>query len=211
MAAPLPRIVVDAVTVALACAAVILIGVAIIFSIGAFWGYRGAFFTDRPSLAYHPPMEVEVASSFLHRAPVPLLDLATSLGLSVNMDAALPAGISGQVTRIRHRDGDRYHIDVNGQDGASRRRFTLAHEIAHFLLHREFLDDELTDDRMYRSGLGDQMERQANRLAARLLMPGNLVRVAWNADAHDAEALARVFDVSGLAMQIRLRELNLQP
>ncbi len=167
-----------------------------------------ALFADRVGLAYRTPMEV--VGGFLDRAPVPLLDMAAALGLSVDMGASLPAGISGQITHIRRADGDRYHIDVNGQDGAARRRFTLAHEIAHFLLHRAFLDDALTDDRMYRSRLGDVMERQANRLAAQLLMPANLVRVAWNAGARDVASLARTFDVSGQAMEIRLRELGLE-
>lgn len=161
---------------------------------------------DQAAPAYRPPMEV--AAGFLDRAPVPLLDIAQALGLPVDMAAPLPADISGQITRLRSAGGDRYHIDVNGRDPDPRRRFTLAHEIAHFLLHREFLDRALTDDRMYRSRLGDSMERQANRLAAQLLMPGHLVRVAWEAGARDVGKLARTFDVSVPAMEIRLRELG---
>lgn len=161
------------------------------------------------ALAADRAAPMEIAARFLDRAPVPLPEMAAALGLTVNMEAHLPPGISGQIMRIRHPAGDRYQIDVNGQDSAGRRRFTLAHEIAHFLLHREFLDGELTDDRMYRSRLGDAMERQANRLAAQLLMPGNLVRVAWNAGGRNVASLARAFDVSAQAMEIRLRELGL--
>ena len=156
---------------------------------------------------YRPPMEI--AASFLGHAPVSLMEMALALGLTVDMTAHLPPGISGQITRVRRSAGDRYHIDVNDVDGPARRRFTLAHEIAHFLLHREYLDDALTDDRMYRSRLGAHMERQANRLAAQLLMPGNLVRVAWRSGARDPASLAQAFDVSGQAMEIRLRELGL--
>ena len=162
---------------------------------------------DRTDSDYRSPMEVVAA--FLDRAPVRLLDMAAALGLSVNMAAQLPSGISGQIVRVRRSEGAGYHIDVACQDSAPRQRFTLAHEIAHFLLHREFLDGGLTDDRMYRSRLGTVMERQANRLAAQLLMPGHLVRVAWDAGATDAAALARAFDVSAQAMEIRLRELGL--
>jgi predicted transcriptional regulator len=158
-------------------------------------------------LRYRPPMEV--AAGFLDRAPVPLREMAAELGLSVNTEADLAPEISGQITRVRRAGGDRYHIDVNRRDSGVRRRFTLAHEIAHFLLHREYLDDELTDDRMYRSRLGDRMERQANRLAAQLLMPANLVRVAWSAGARDVAGLAGTFDVSAQAMEIRLGELGL--
>ncbi len=152
---------------------------------------------------------MEVAARSLDRAPVRLLDMASSLGLTVDMDAPLPPGISGQIKRVRHPEGDHYRIDVNRNDGATRRRFTLAHEIAHFLLHREFLDAELTDDRMYRSRLGDAMERQANRMAAQLLMPEGLVHFAWNLGVHNVALLAGAFDVSEQAMEIRLRELGL--
>ncbi|MGH7101706.1 MAG: ImmA/IrrE family metallo-endopeptidase [Acetobacteraceae bacterium] len=159
--------------------------------------------------AYRPPMEV--VAWFLDRAPVPLREMAEALGLTVNMSAELPPDISGQIMHTRHADGDRYHIDVNGRDGEVRKRFTLAHEIAHFLLHREFLDNALTDDRMYRSRLGSQMERQANLLAAQLLMPANLVRLVWRAGARHISSLSRTFEVSREAMEIRLRELRLAP
>jgi Zn-dependent peptidase ImmA (M78 family) len=152
---------------------------------------------------------MEVASSFLGQAPVRLEDMADALGLTVGINAFLAPDISGQIVRDRRSGENRYHIDLNAHDSAARRRFTLAHEISHFLLHREFLDGSLTDDRMYRSRLGDVMERQANRLAAQLLMPANLVRVAWNAGAHDIGELAKAFDVSERAVEIRLRELEL--
>lgn len=158
-------------------------------------------------LRYRPPMEV--VSRFLDRAPVPLGEMAAELGLTVNVEAILAPEISGQITRVRRAGGDGYHIDVNLLDSGVRRRFTLAHEIAHFLLHREYLEDELTDDRMYRSRLGDRQERQANKLAAQLLMPANLVRVAWRAGARDVAGLASAFDVSTQAMEIRLKELGL--
>lgn len=166
-----------------------------------------ALSADRAAPPYRPPLDL--ATTFLDRAPVPLPDMAVALGLIVDVDAHLPADVSGLITRERGTAGDRYRISINGLDSPARQRFTLAHEIAHFLLHREFLDSKLTDDRMYRSRLGDTMERQANQLAARLLMPGNLVRVAWDSGGRDVAALARTFDVSTQAMEIRLRELGL--
>ena len=127
------------------------------------------------------------------------------------MSANLPNDISGQIARLQGAAGNRYRIDINGKHSEKRRRFTLAHEIAHFVLHREFLDGELTDNQMYRSRLGDEKEREANRFAAQILMPAKLVRVAWNAGAEDLSRLARAFDVSEQAMEIRLAELGLRP
>ena len=57
-----------------------------------------------------------------------------------------------------------------------RRRFTIAHEIAHFLLHRDKIGDQLSDDAMYRSSLSSDDERAANRLAADILMPMGLIQ-----------------------------------
>lgn len=152
---------------------------------------------------YRTPFEI--ADRFLDRAPVDLDGMAAALGVSVKRDARMQPGISGHITRVR----DGYEIAVNAADAPARQRFTLAHEIAHYLLHRELLDGGIEDDRMYRSRLGGIVERQANRLAAQLLMPANLVRFACQAGATDVGRLARTFGVSEQAMDIRLRELGL--
>ena len=74
--------------------------------------------------------------------------------------------------------------------------------------HGRARDRALADDRTYRSRLGDSGEPQANRLAAQLLMPGHLVRVAWESGVRDVAKLARAFAVSVRAVEIRLRELG---
>ncbi|MCV5491602.1 ImmA/IrrE family metallo-endopeptidase, partial [Escherichia coli] len=60
---------------------------------------------------------------------------------------------------------------MNQHDMQARRRYTLAHEIAHFLLHRHLLRDGITDDVLYRSSQSSQIEAEANRLAADIIMP----------------------------------------
>lgn len=152
---------------------------------------------------YRTPFEI--ADRFLDRAPVDLDGMATALGVAVKRDVEMPAGVSGHITRTRAG----YEIAVNASDPPARQRFTLAHEIAHYLLHRNLLDGGIEDDRMYRSRLGGFVERQANHLAAQLLMPANLVRFACQAGATDVARLAHAFGVSDQAMQIRLRELRL--
>jgi len=149
---------------------------------------------------------MEIVASFLNAAPVDLEGMAARLGLAVNMAADMPPQVSGSI----RRQGDHYMIEINASDTPRRRRFTLAHEISHFLLHRPMLDGGIVDDRMYRSRLNDRFERQANRLAAQILMPPGLVRTAWAAGAKDAAKLAEAFDVSEQAMQIRLQELGLR-
>jgi hypothetical protein len=64
---------------------------------------------------------------------------------------------------------------VRATDPLPRRRFTAAHELGHFLMHREgmgrFRADTDETLREADGGANDQMEREANRFAADLLMP----------------------------------------
>src|SRR3546814_4029407 len=51
-----------------------------------------------------------------------------------------------------------FAIYVNGSHPRVRRRFSIAHEIAHFALHRNLIGDGVTDDAMYRSNLSRSEE-----------------------------------------------------
>jgi len=156
-----------------------------------------------------PATPMAVASSFLHTAPVDLLGMADALGLTVNMNATLLADVSGQIMRTGTGSAG-YHIDVNKVHSSNRKRFTLAHEIAHYLLHRDLIGDGVTDDALYRSRLSDAVEVQANKLAAQMLMPAQLVRGVYRL-VKDMAGLTAAFQVSDEAMRIRLRELRLGP
>jgi len=72
-------------------------------------------------------------------------------------------------------------IFVNASDPIPRQRFTAAHELAHYVLHRDAMGGrvtkadtpaqiELTDEQ------SDLHERQANRFAVELLMPDDVCR-----------------------------------
>lgn len=141
------------------------------------------------------------------RAPVKLSTIAEELGLRLRA-ATLPAGISGEIRPDPSAPAG-YVIRVNRHDSAGRQRFTIAHEISHYLLHEEFIGDGITDDILYRSEISDWKEAQANRLAADILMPDDLVS-AWldRARALGVEDitsyLAEKFEVSEGAMRIRL-------
>lgn len=151
--------------------------------------------------------ERETIAEFLRDAPVSLSALANSLGLRV-ISAKLPNGISGEI-RPDHEARAGYTIRVNKNDPARRQRFTVAHEIGHYLLHRDEIGDGITDDVLYRSSLSDAREAQANRMAADLLMPRPIVNV-WIERARALQVedlvgfLADKFNVSTAAMKIRL-------
>lgn len=148
----------------------------------------------------------EVVNDFLHVAPVDLNGMAGALGLSVVQDRSLPNEISGRIERV---GTDGFRITVNGRHPLNRRRFTLAHEIGHYVLHRDLIGDGITDDALYRSALNDDFERQANRFAADVLMPARLVREAFRAGIRSFVALAKHFLVSADAARIRMQEMRL--
>lgn len=141
---------------------------------------------------------------FQDAPPVRLPELAHALGVSVKASTLAP-GISGE---IRPLNGN-FVIRVNRHDPIKRQRFTVAHELAHFLLHREEIGAGIKDDVLYRSSLSDRREQQANRLAADILMPEALLADAQEAAEEKgvgdlALYLSDLFGVSESAMRIKV-------
>lgn len=148
---------------------------------------------------------IETIEQFTSRYPVDVRGLAQALGVAV-VDEVLPDDLSGKIEC--EIDGD-CTITVNRTHSETRRRFTIAHEIAHFVLHRDLIGDGIFDNGLYRSAtLGERIEQQANRYAATILMPRTQVRAAWEAGNHTREQLAAAFQVSPAVAEIRMRELG---
>ncbi|MFZ0774023.1 MAG: ImmA/IrrE family metallo-endopeptidase [Candidatus Sulfotelmatobacter sp.] len=143
----------------------------------------------------------------VHRPPVPVERIAEVLGLEVR-HLPSPDEISGALIR----KGKDLIIGVNSHQHPNRQRFTIAHEIAHFVLHkgRSLHVDE--DFCINRDGSNNLDEMQANRFAAELLMPEGLVEADVSrfnvVDARIVGLLASKYRVSSQAMQIRLSNLG---
>lgn len=147
----------------------------------------------------------EVLTQHQAELPVRLGGVAQALGLKI-MASTLPAGISGE---IRPNGIGNFVVRVNRHDNDRRQRFTVAHEIAHFLLHRGRIGAGIADDALYRSEQSDRVEAEANRLAADILMPLSALISEREAVRHLAqeaqiEHLASRFGVSEAAIRIRL-------
>jgi Zn-dependent peptidase ImmA (M78 family) len=145
----------------------------------------------------------------LQEWPVKVESIARDLGIPVVFDTTMTPDVAGKIVRENRGTPSGYVIYINANDGPRRRRFTLAHEIAHYVLHRDLIGDGLIDDGIYRSKLGEMLERQASRLAADLLMPEGLVRALYAGGKQSLSDLAEAFDVSEQAIRIRLEELEL--
>lgn len=129
--------------------------------------------------------------------PVDPWEAARALRLDVEL---LPISSADGLLK-RDPDGAWYVI-VSSLLPLERQRFTLAHEIGHWCLHRR--DREA----FAHSGPGrGRYEREANQFTAELLMPLHELRRAASQMAFTS--LAAYFEVSLEAMDIRLRETGL--
>jgi Zn-dependent peptidase ImmA (M78 family) len=151
--------------------------------------------------------------------PVRVKEIAEGEGLIV-VESPFPSDISGALIQS---DG-RAVIAVNGEQHPNRVRFTIAHELAHYLLaHKgeDHLDWKFTVLRRdgKSSEATDDDEMDANFFAANLLMPRDFVRsdvkvrASFNGEAslntEDIRVLARKYEVSETAMNYRLINLGL--
>lgn len=144
-----------------------------------------------------------------------IFGLIRGLGITLEEDPAL-GSVSGQIECV---DGA-FKISINAFENPRRQKFTAAHELGHFMLHRDLLckrgNLKRHTDILF-SGPGknevapfsQQEEVEANKYAAMLLMPASLVRKYHSELNGSVVELARRFDVSTQAMKIRLSSLGL--
>lgn len=150
-------------------------------------------------------------------APVDVEGVASFLGIDVRKNPTKDE-ISGFLFK---QAGAKAVIGINSLHHTNRQRFTLSHEIGHYVLHPQeemHVDKFVLQFRDSKSSKGeDELEKEANRFAAELLMPKEfLVRDVQEIglqDLHDDEAvkqLAKKYEVSVQAMTTRLTSLGFQ-
>ena len=146
----------------------------------------------------------EVISRHQQDAPILIVPLARDLGFEVYRVKNWTDNLSGMIKRDKRGGASGYAIFVNADHSQTRRRFTIAHEVAHGLLHNHLIGDGIEEDALYRSGLSNAVEAQANRYAADLLMPWSLLNAYIARGLKTVPKLAQRFLVSRSAMSIRL-------
>jgi Zn-dependent peptidase ImmA (M78 family) len=151
--------------------------------------------------------------------PVPVERLARDSGALVSYQPFETDDISGLLYRA---EGAAPVIGVNSSNSKLRQRFTIAHELGHLLLHE---GTGLIIERLVRvnfrnatsSTATDSEELEANRFAAELLMPEDLLQRILGSllvgrplsDIDLVKRLARRFEVSEQAMTFRLANLGI--
>lgn len=110
-------------------------------------------------------------------------------------------------TQYIRLDGEKYFCIVVGKEKESfaRRQFSIAHELAHVILHNTNLDVENLSREEFRS-----MEREADKFAAELLLPSESFRkdLIYPTNLKFYEELKKKWKVSILAMLMRAAELK---
>jgi Zn-dependent peptidase ImmA (M78 family) len=116
-------------------------------------------------------------------------------------------------------NGSHSTIGVNQGHSEVRKRFTIAHELGHYVLHKDqgsmFMDKVLfrknSEEYSVRDG---KLEKEANYFAANILMPENIVKdyiekndIDFYEDL-DIQKMAKAFGVSSSAMTYRLINLG---
>jgi hypothetical protein len=135
------------------------------------------------------------------RAPVDVEAIAATLGIDVVGDE-MPEdglieydGVNAPTVRLG-----------NASASVKRRRFTLAHELGHAVLHLKIGEACAMPRDTFGEGTSPPLEAQANAFAANLLVPFELLdiigpRVVWNIDA-----LVDAFGVSKSMIYIRMSQ-----
>lgn len=105
------------------------------------------------------------------------------------------------------QDKGDFVVYIPNSTSARRDRFTIAHELGHYFLH--YLLPKRKGPASFGRGGRNRAETEANVFASALLMPADPFRKAWRELDGDEWHVARRFDVSPAAAQVRASILNL--
>lgn len=151
--------------------------------------------------------DAKSAADFLTRdyssPPIPVTDIAKLCDVKLVVESFGDQGSDGDISGFCDFAGG--VIYANADETFKRQRFTIAHELGHWVLHKNFFieNPEKYPVLMRKTELNikDHKEQEANHFAANLLVPDRLIKPIKNLHYLD---LASLFDVSPSMMQFRL-------
>lgn len=164
--------------------------------------------TDRTKLA-----DELLARHHVAGPPVPVEEMAIAEGIAVVRSVG-----DWNESGFLLRDNVNTIIGINSRHSRKRQRFTIAHELGHWRLHKGKLIVDQSVMIHKRDNVSSQatniQEIEANQFAADLLMPREFIGRAFDNLRHGSRdelvaALAADFDVSAEAMGFRLTNLGM--
>lgn len=111
--------------------------------------------------------------------------------------------------------GSKAIATVSPSSSRGRERFSVAHEIGHWLLHRGKSFRCRADDMVQNYSADIRLEKEADEFASHLLMPTSIfqpaIKAANKPGLHHLQEIAGQFEVSLQAVSIRLATLDTLP
>ncbi len=154
--------------------------------------------------------EILVDNDMLYKVPVNVISIAKAYGIDV-YETEFNNEISGIIRYDKERE--KYEIIVNKNNAWVRKRFTIAHELGHYFLHRDMLkNNDIHVDALYRTAVQldtqtNEREKEVDYFAGALLMNEKVIeKLMQNYEISD---MAKILDVSYSAMTVRLNILGL--
>lgn len=159
---------------------------------------------------------LKLAETCTENGKVDVIKLATKLGIDVY---AISSDDINYNARIKYdKKDDKFNIYVNEDHPETRRRFSVAHEVSHFVFDYDELKQKGALERsiIYEGDEHRAQEQQADQFAAELLMPRQKVEayvdqhhLAENGfTGHAIKSLANYFHVSKTMAITRLRSMG---
>ncbi len=140
-------------------------------------------------------------------APISLDLACEKLGFKI-----VPYDFPESMSALLIIEGNNRVIGVNKNHSSVRQRFSVAHELGHFVSgHEDFNHEEVAHIDREKKYLNrfHRMEEEADEFAAELLMPESLLKNDFHTFSREIEDLARKYEVSQQAMTIQLINLRL--
>jgi len=158
---------------------------------------------------YFPDIK-KVTKKKLRKIAIDLGKVAKDLNIKI-----VSHDFSDDISGVFIRENNDLFIGVNNRHPEERKRFTIAHEIGHYLLHSSDIlhyDTAHLDSPtmvLYRAnGNLSPNETNANAFAAELLMPEEYIDKCVKLGILEIGSLADIFKVSEDAMRYRLANLG---
>ena len=141
----------------------------------------------------------------IREAAVDVHRVAEFLGFTV-IEFDFPDATAG----LTFIEGEVKTIGVNSKHARVRQRFSIGHELGHYLMGHENYDHGATYVEERPSFLDPQhrQEVEANEFSAQLLMPPTMLKRDVSEIGLDSAALAKRYEVSEQAMWIQLIDLG---
>ncbi len=147
---------------------------------------------------------------------IDIIKLTLALGIKVYQVEEVEEGFNAKIALAE--DDESFEILVNANHSFNRQRFSIAHEIGHFVLHRPALEKRKELHRLcsYADDLDSRMEQEADLLAEELLIPQKILedRFLSSLKKDDLISISKIreiaeyFKVSLIVAKIRLKNLQ---